>query len=104
MEKSSGMLGDRRTPDLLPSATTTAAPSVNEDVLEKAPVDGSSTDDEVTVPVDHEKNGAAPTEEKEEAVAEEEVVYPTGIRLTFIVVALVLSIFLVALDMVSRTL
>ena len=101
MSSSRSTLGDRAVPE---SNTTTAAPSVNEDaILEKegregeAPIRGSSpsgTDEEKGVT---EKGGspdaAAP------ATLDDEIVYPTGARLAAIIVALVLSIFLVSLDL-----
>ncbi|KAK1493568.1 major facilitator superfamily transporter [Colletotrichum cuscutae] len=63
----------------------TPTPSMlDEEVVEKKEEAGTATDEEA--------GSSQPTEPKEPE-------YPTGIRLTFIVVALVLSIFLVALDM-----
>ncbi|KAK2034490.1 major facilitator superfamily transporter [Colletotrichum zoysiae] len=63
---------------------STTSPSMHGDTVEKKEEIGTATDEEAgsTQPT-----GAA------------EPVYPTGIRLTFVVVALVLSIFLVSLDM-----
>ncbi|GKT47369.1 putative efflux pump kojT [Colletotrichum spaethianum] len=63
---------------------STTSPSMLDETVEKKEEAGGATDEEA--------GSAQPTEAKE-------AVYPTGIRLTFIVVALVLSIFLVALDM-----
>ncbi|KAK1640833.1 major facilitator superfamily transporter [Colletotrichum phormii] len=63
----------------------TPTPSMlEEEAVEKKEEAGAATDEEA--------GSSQPTEPKEPE-------YPTGIRLTFIVVALVLSIFLVALDM-----
>ncbi|KZL83270.1 major facilitator superfamily transporter [Colletotrichum incanum] len=63
---------------------STTSPSMLDETVEKKEENGTATDEEA--------GSTQPTEAKE-------AVYPTGIRLTFIVVALVLSIFLVALDM-----
>ncbi|GJC79011.1 putative efflux pump gsfJ [Colletotrichum liriopes] len=63
---------------------STTSPSVLDETVEKKEETGTATDEEA--------GSTQPTEAKE-------AVYPTGVRLTFIVVALVLSMFLVALDM-----
>ncbi|KAK1989231.1 major facilitator superfamily transporter [Colletotrichum cereale] len=63
---------------------STTSPSMLGDSLEKKEEIGTATDEE---------NGPTQSTETSEAI------YPTGVRLTFVVVALVLSIFLVALDM-----
>ncbi|TQN64878.1 putative efflux pump gsfJ [Colletotrichum shisoi] len=65
-------------------SSPTPTPSILDEAVEKKEKAGIATDEEAGT--------TQPTEAKE-------AVYPTGIRLTFIVVALVLSIFLVALDM-----
>ncbi|KAK6220272.1 major facilitator superfamily transporter [Colletotrichum tabaci] len=65
-------------------SSPTPSPSILDEAVEKKEKAGIATDEEAGT--------TQPTEAKE-------AVYPTGIRLTFIVVALVLSIFLVALDM-----
>lgn len=52
--------------------------------------------------VTKEKDGRIDNEpDTDAATAEETIEYPEGARLIFVIVALVLSIFLVALDMVS---
>ncbi|KAK1970982.1 major facilitator superfamily transporter [Colletotrichum sublineola] len=63
---------------------STTSPSMHNDIVEKKEETGAATDEEA--------GSTQPTEAAEP-------VYPAGIRLTFVVVALVLSIFLVALDM-----
>lgn len=66
--------------------------------------DGTSEKKEIIVTKsDYDEKSELPLKEgvPDHGVAEEE--YPTGARLFFIVVALVLSIFLVALDMVSNS-
>jgi MFS family permease len=77
------------------SGGSTRAPSTVVDAEEKKR-DGaaSDTDVEAARPEENEKTGDAPAVG---AAAEEE--YPTGFRLAMIVVALVLGIFLVALDL-----
>jgi hypothetical protein len=49
---------------------------------------------------DHGKDSEAEDAVKEKPAEEVEVEYPTGVAFTFIIVALVLSVFLVSLDMV----
>ncbi|EFQ30668.1 major facilitator superfamily transporter [Colletotrichum graminicola M1.001] len=63
---------------------STTSPSVLGDTVEKKEETGTATDEEA--------GSTQPTDATE-------AVYPTGIRLTFVIVALVLSVFLVALDM-----
>ncbi|KAK1997844.1 major facilitator superfamily transporter [Colletotrichum falcatum] len=63
---------------------STTSPSMVGETVEKKEEAGTATDEEA--------GSTQPTEATE-------AVYPTGIRLTFVIVALVLSIFLVALDM-----
>lgn len=75
---------------------STRAPSTAPDVVdyEKKETSGIMTDDEETketVPVEEQRADDEPKSEE----------YPAGTRLIFIVIALVLSVFLVALDMVS---
>lgn len=71
---------------------STRAPSTAPDFDEKKRDTGGETDEERGDEVED-----APQEER----AADPMDYPTGVRLTFIIVALVLSIFLVSLDMVS---
>ena len=78
--------------DLEQAAGSTRAPSTLPDLEdEKKSADASSTDQE---------KGEAEILAKDEVA---EVEYPTGFRLYFIVVSLVISMFLVSLDMVSPT-
>ncbi|KAK1598198.1 major facilitator superfamily transporter [Colletotrichum navitas] len=63
---------------------STTSPSVLGDIVEKKEETGIATDEEA--------GSTQPTEATD-------AVYPTGVRLTFVIVALVLSVFLVALDM-----
>lgn len=74
---------------------STRAPSTAPDFDEKKRETGGETDEERGDEVED-----APQEDAAAAVNAEE--YPTGMRLTFIIVALVLSIFLVSLDMVCQ--
>jgi hypothetical protein len=75
------------------SGESTRAPSTMESTAElekKGETDSASTKEEPSLP--------SPTSDDEEAIE-----YPHGAPLFFVVVALVLSVFLVALDMVSCT-
>ncbi|RXG41869.1 hypothetical protein VDGE_08061 [Verticillium dahliae] len=71
------------------------SPSVTPSAYEEAKKEYGSTTD-----VDEEaQTQTQPDKGVEDAVPAEELQYPTGMRLTFVFVALMLSIFLVALDM-----
>ncbi|WYZ45128.1 hypothetical protein EsH8_VIII_000444 [Colletotrichum jinshuiense] len=80
----STLVAQREKGDTDREATSSPSMLADDEINEKKEETGTATDEEA--------GSTQPTETKA-------AVYPTGIRLTFIVVALVLSIFLVALDM-----
>lgn len=79
----------------VPSPVPTPVPGADADVA----TTGETTRSPSIIDGGNLEKGAEPN--SEENAGEEEPKYPDGARLIFIVVALVLSIFLVALDMVS---
>lgn len=84
------------------TATTIVSPRGSETTLSRSPSIGNN--EQVVRAKEGQERTFGDSNPIEEASLEEpdDVEYPTGFRLVAVVVALVLSIFLVALDMVSR--
>lgn len=93
MSSSRSTLAERAVPE---SSTTTAAPSVNDEpVLEKALGEPSPAPSGI----DEKNEATAEAEPAVPATMDDITDYPTGIRRLAIVAALILSVFLVSLDL-----
>lgn len=103
-----------QTPERLHAAVASTTTTLNgEDFDSKTPVPSVGDEDEaLDLGLDGEKRDEKrdETDEKQEEIASvqndelSEDEYPSGIKMFFIVLALVLSVFLLSLDMVSLTL
>lgn len=89
-------------PEKLHAAVASTATTLNgEDLDSKTPVPSiGENEDALDLDIDEKRDGTTiDTPVQEEELSEDE--YPSGLKMFFIVVALVLSVFLLSLDMVS---
>jgi hypothetical protein len=92
-----------KTPEQLHAAVASTATTLNgEDFDSKTPVPSIGDGDNLDLDLDEKRDGQVvdtPASVQDDELREDE--YPSGLKMFFIVVALVLSVFLLSLDMVS---